>query len=115
MSFIEATKITLLQLPLLYGIISLLVCFAFVLQKTALFNTISISFILVLQILVMAIINLFRIKEIWFYDYEFQVALAQLANTPATKYMITCTILGIVYMVLFNIIGYNIFKKCEIK
>lgn len=115
MPFMEATKITLLQLPLLYGIISLLVCFAFVLQKTALFNTISISFILILQMLVMAITHLFRIKDIWFYKYEFQVALAQLANTTAAKYMIACTILGIVYIVLFNIIGYTIFKKCEIK
>ena len=47
--FWEFTKITLVQLPLLYGIISLLICFAFLLKKTSLFNTISIPFILLLQ------------------------------------------------------------------
>lgn len=115
MPFIEVAKITLLQLPLLYGIISLLICFAFVLQRTALFNTISISFIIVLQILVMGITNLFKIKQNWLYDYEFQSALAKLADSPTNKYIIICAVLGIVYIVLFNIIGYNIFKKCEIK
>lgn len=115
MPFIEAAKITLLQLPLLYGIISLLVCFAFVLQKTALFNTVSISFIIVLQILIIGITNLFKIKQNWFYDYEFQAALAKLADTPANKYIIICTLLGMVYIIVFNIIGYSIFKKCEIK
>lgn len=115
MPFVDVAKITLLQLPLLYGIISLLVCFAFVLQKTVLFNTISISFIIVLQLLVIGITNLFKIKQNWFYDYEFQTALAKLANAPANKYILICALLGMVYIIVFNIIGYSIFKKCEIK
>ena len=115
MPFMETVKITLLQLPLLYGIISLLVCFAFVLQKTALFNTVSISFIILLQTLIIGITNLFKINLNGFYDYEFQSALSKLADFPTNKYIIICAVLGIAYIVVFNIIGYNIFKKCEIK
>lgn len=115
MPFMETVKITLLQLPLLYGIISLLVCFAFVLQKTALFNTVSISFIILLQTLIIGITNLFKINLNGFYDYEFQSALSKLADYPTNNYVIICTMLGIVYIFLFNIIGYSIFKKCEIK
>lgn len=115
MPFMETVKITLLQLPLLYGIISLLVCFAFVLQKTALFNTVSISFIILLQTLIIGITNLFKINLNGFYDYEFQSALSKLADYPTNNYIIICTMLGIVYIFLFNIIGYSIFKKCEIK
>lgn len=115
MPFMETVKITLLQLPLLYGIISLLVCFAFVLQKTALFNTVSISFIILLQTLIIGITNLFKINLNGFYDYEFQSALSKLTDYPTNNYIIICTMLGIVYIFLFNIIGYSIFKKCEIK
>ncbi len=115
MPFMETVKITLLQLPLLYGIISLLVCFAFALQKTALFNTVSISFIILLQTLIIGITNLFKINLNGFYDYEFQSALSKLADYPTNNYIIICTMLGIVYIFLFNIIGYSIFKKCEIK
>lgn len=113
--FWEFTKITLVQLPLLYGIISLLICFAFLLKKTSLFNTISIPFILLVQIIVMAITNLFKIKADWFYNYEIQFALSKLTDNPSNKYVMTCIILGIIYIVLFNLIGYFSFKKTEIK
>lgn len=111
----EFTKLTIIQLPLLYGIISLLVCFAFVLKKTALFNSISISFVMGVQLIGMGIINLFKIKADWFYDYEIQLALAKLVNNPTNKHMVSCIILGIVYVIIFNIIGYYSFKKAEIK
>lgn len=114
-SFMEITKLTLMQFPLLYGIISLLVCLGFVLKKTSLFNTVSIPFISVIQLVGMAIINLFRIKADWFYEYEIQFALAKLVSNPTKEYVIHTVILGIVYIVVFNIMGYNVFRKTEIK
>lgn len=114
-SFIEITKLTLMQLPLLYGIISLLVCFAFVLKKTSLFNTISIPFISVIQLAVIGITNLWKIKIDWFYDYEFQFALSKLASNPTNQYTMKIIMIGIVYIIVFNIIGYSVFKKTEIK
>ena len=112
---LEFTKLTIVQLPLLYGIISLLVCFAFVLKKTSLFNAISISFIMVIELIVVSVVNLFKIKADWFYNYEIQSALSKLVNNPTNKYIISCAILGIVYMIIFNLIGYYAFKKTEIK
>lgn len=106
---------TVIQLPLIYGIISLLICFAFLFKKTASFNTISIPFIMIVQLIVLGVTTLFRIKIDWFYQYEIQNALANLVNHPTNQYILNCALLGIFYIVLFNIIGYYVFKKTEVK
>ena len=109
------TKVALIQLPLLYGLISLLTCIAFVFRKTSIFNTISIPLIMLVQFIGMAIITLFKINGELFYNYEVQFALARLAENPANDYIIKCAALGVVYIVVFNLIGYFTFKKAEIK
>lgn len=114
-SFLDVFKSTVIQFPLIYGIISLLICFAFLFKKTAAFNTISIPFVMVVQLIVYGIINLFRIKADWFYQYEIQNALARLANHPTSGYVLNCALLGVFYIVLFHIIGYYAFKNTEIK
>lgn len=114
-SIFEITKITLYQLPLLYGMISLLVGLSFLCKKTALFNSISIPFIMIFQLVCMMIINIFRLKGDLFYNYEFQYAIAKLVTSPATSYIIKCACLGLAYVIIFNIIGYISFTKSEIK
>ncbi len=114
-SISDIFKTTIIQLPLIYGIISLLICFAFLFKKTASFNTISIPFIIIVQLIVLGITNLFRIKADWFYQYEIQNALGNLANSPTNQYILNCTLLGIFYLILFNIIGYFVFRRTEIK
>ena len=111
----EITKITIYQLPLLYGIICLLVSIAFITRKTSMFNTISIPFIMVFQLLVMTITSMFRIKAEWFTNYELQYALVNLSNNPTSSYILKCSLLGFVYIVVFGLIGYYAFKKAEIK
>lgn len=111
----EIFKATVVQLPLLYGISSFLVGLAFVLKKTSSFNTISIPFIMMLQFIVTSVINLLKIKSEWFYNYEIEMALAKLVNNPTTQYVANCAILGITYIIVFNLIGYYAFKKTEIK
>lgn len=113
-SFTEFTKLTFMQLPLLYGMISLLLCFAFVFRRTSAFNTISIPFIFVVQIIGIVIINLFKLKGN-FFNYEIQIALGKLALNPANDYIIKCILLGVIYIIVFNVIGYYVFKKSEIK
>jgi len=108
-------KSTMIQLPLIYGIISLLICFAFVFKKTATFNTISIPFIMLVQLVVLGFTNLFRIKADWLYQYEIQNALGNLVNHPTSGYILNCALLGIFYIVIFNVIGYYAFLKTEIK
>ncbi len=111
----EILELTIIQMPLIYGIISLLIAFAFVFGKTSVFNTIAIPFIMVVQLIGLGIINLFRIKADWFYNYEIQFALAKLANNPSSGFIIKCVCLGFIYIVLFNSVGYLVFKNKEIK
>ncbi len=109
------TKQTLTQLPLMYGIISLLSCIAFVFKKGAVFNSISIPLLLVVQLLVSVVISLLKVEADWFYNYEFQVALRNLVNNSTDTYILKCSLLGLAYIVIFNILGYYSFKKTEIK
>ena len=112
---LEFTKLTIIQLPLLYDIISLLVCLAFVFKKVSLFNSISIPLIVVIQIIMISVTNLFKLNITWINDYEIQTALIKLVDSPTNTYIISCIILGIAYCAIFNIIGYYSFKKAEIK
>ncbi len=114
-SLLDVTKLTIIQLPLIYGIISLLICFVFVLKKTSLFNAIAIPFIMAVQLLVIGITSLFRLDASWFYNYEFQFALSKLSSSIDSSYIIKCSLLGLFYIVLFNVIGYYSFKNTEIK
>ncbi len=114
-SLLEVSKLTLIQLPLIYGIISLLIGMAFVLKKTSSFNTLAISLIMLIQVIGMGAINLFHLKADWFFDYEFQFALSKLVTNPQNSYIAKCAVLGICYMVIFHIIGYYAFQKTEIK
>lgn len=111
----DFTKLTFIQLPLLYGIISLLICILFLVRKTSVFNSIAIPIIMVIQLIGTTIINILKIKGDFFYNYEIQYALSNLASNPSNEYIVKCAILGILYIIIFNIIGYYSFKKVEIK
>ncbi len=113
-SLLDIGKYTIVQLPLLCGIISMLICFGFLFKKTSSFNTISIPFIMVVQLIGFGAIKLLHITADWFYNYEIQFALANLVNNPTTSYLIKCTLLGIFYIILFNVVGYYSFKKADI-
>lgn len=113
-SIVEITKITLYQLPLLYGIICLLACLAFMTRKTSIFNTVSIPFIMFFQLIATIIISIFKINGDWFTNYDFQWAMLKLANNPANDYILKCGLLGLSYVVIFGLIGYYAFKKAEI-
>lgn len=108
-------KITLYQLPLMYGIISMLIAISFLTKKTAIYNSISIPFISVVQLLIMGISALFRLKSANIMKYELQFALSSLADNPQTQYLLNCIGLGLLYFVIFNLIGYLSFCKAEIK
>ena len=99
----------------MYGLICLLVGFAFVTRKASKFNTISISFVMVFQLIVITITAMFKIEAKWFANYEAQYALANLANNPTNSYILKCGLLGLTYIVIFTLIGYFAFKKAEIK
>ncbi|MBE5957351.1 MAG: hypothetical protein E7254_00605 [Lachnospiraceae bacterium] len=109
------TKITLYQMPLIYGMAMMLVCIAFAVRKTSIFNTISIPFIMVIQVIMMIVFAIIRETPEWYTKFEVQNALANLANDPSSKYIVECGLLGIIYIVIFGCVGYYIFSKAEIK
>lgn len=111
----EITKTTFLQLPIIYGIISLLVCFGFCFRKTASFNGIAIPFMMIIQLILMGVASLFHLDVNQILNYEFQYMVANLASNPSISYIASSILLGVFYIVVFNFIGYSVFKKVEIK
>ena len=111
----KITKYTLVQLPIMCGIISLLVCMAFLLRKTAAFNAVSIPFVMAAQIVIMGVSALFIIKSNHIMEYEYQFMLSNLVTDTSFSYIMKSITLAIIYIVVFNILGYNVFRKSEIK
>ena len=111
----KITKYTLVQLPIMCGIISLLVCMAFLLRKTAAFNAVSIPFVMEAQIVIMGVSSLFSIKSNHIMEYEYQFMLSNLITDTSFSYIMKSITLAIIYIVVFNILGYNVFRKSEIK
>lgn len=114
-NFIEILKITLMQLPLMYGIISLLVCIGMVFRKMATFNGITIPLLIACQLIILGITSLLHIDALDIMQYEFQYAMSNLSMIISNIDIIKYVLLGVIYIIVFNIIGYYSFKKAEIK
>lgn len=114
---IDILKITMLQMPMLLGIVSLLVFIGFLFQKAAVYNAVSISFIMLFQIVVGFICAFTESKSLqkFLENYELQAALNKLAYFPESKYCLICLCIGIIEILVFSVSGYCIFKKSEIK
>lgn len=110
----EVTKITLLQLPPILTLISILTGLAFMLKKTSIFNTIAIPLAMVFQLLLSLLTTLFKIKEEWL-EYELQTMLVKLTGNPSHSYLWHSYLLCAVIIVVFYLAGYLFFKKSEIK
>ena len=113
--FIEITKLTMLQLPILYGIISVLVCIGFCFRKTGTFNSITIPLIVVVQLIIMGVSTLFHLDTTEILNYEFQYIIGNLISNPSNIYILKTLLLAIFYIIGFNVIGYQVFRKTEIK
>ena len=111
----KITKYTLVQMPIMCGIISLLVCIAFLLRKTAAFNAVSIPFVMAAQMVIMGVSSLFSIKSNHIMEYEYQFMLSNLITDTSFSYVMKSITLAIIYIVVFNILGYNVFRKSEIR
>lgn len=112
---LEITKLTILQLPCFYGIISLLVCIGFCFRKTGTFNSITIPLIIVVQLILTGISTLFHLDTTNILNYEFQYIIGNLIANPSNTYILQTLVLAIFYIIVFNVIGYRVFRKTEIK
>ena len=113
--FLEITKLTIIQLPILYGIISMLVCIGFCFRKTGTFNSITIPLIMVIQLIIMGVSTLFHIDVNNILNYEFQYIIGNLVANPTNTYILKTLALAALYIVIFNYLGYSVFRRAEIK
>lgn len=110
----EITKISFMQLPVILALISLLTGIGFMVKRTAIFNTIAIPLIIVVQFLFTLLKTLFKVKDSVM-GYEFQTMLIKLAGSPSDSYMVRSYIFCAVIIAVFVTLGYMSFKKAEIK
>lgn len=108
------TKVTLLQLPPILALTSILAGLAFILKKTAVFNTITIPLILIVQILLNVASAFFKIKKEWLI-YELQQMLGFLTVDPSGSYILHSYLVCAVIIIVFYLTGYLSFKKAEIR
>ena len=112
---LEIMKLTILQLPCFYGIISLLVCIGFCFRKAGTFNSITIPLIIAVQLILTGISTLFHLDTTNILNYEFQYIIGNLIANPSNTYILQTLVLAIFYIIVFNVIGYRVFRKTEIK
>ncbi|MBQ6180986.1 MAG: ABC transporter permease subunit [Ruminococcus sp.] len=110
-------KATILQIPIMLGLTSLLMLIAFFFKNSAIYNGISIAGIATLQFILLII---FATKKVHFLDtfikkYELQQALYQLAVAPETFHTVVCTVIGTAFTIISLVLSYRVFQHSEIK
>ncbi|MDE7325695.1 MAG: hypothetical protein K2N63_05390 [Lachnospiraceae bacterium] len=108
---------TLKQLPMLLGVASLMTMLGFLTRKSAAFNAIVIPFQVLFQMLINAlyVITKWELVGKFLYNYELQSALSQLAFSTDWAYIMTCACIGLAEIAISTAIGFQVFKKTEIK
>ena len=107
------TKITLLQIPPMLALVSILTGFAFMLRKTAIFNTVTIPFFMIIPLLLNLTVFM-KIPES-VYDLELQRMISKLAFDPSAEYVLKSYAVCAAIIILFNLAGWFAFKKAEVK
>lgn len=108
------SHITLLQLPPILALSAIIAGFGFVLKRTAAFNTATISFILIVQMMMSLLSFFFKIPEKVF-NFELSNMLARLAYNPSSDYIVKSYLVCAVMIVGALLLGWCFFKKAEIK
>ena len=107
------TKITLMQIPPILALVSILTGFAFMFKRTAIFNTITIPFFMIIQLLLQLTVFMKLPEDI--YNYDLQVMISKLAFEPSAEYVLKSYAVCAAIIILFNLAGWFAFKKSEIK
>jgi ABC-type transport system involved in multi-copper enzyme maturation permease subunit len=108
------TKVSLMQLPAILALISILNGLSFVVKKTSIFNTIAIPLVMIFQLLLSFTIKIFNIDEKYM-SYELQTMLSKLAYNPSDSYLVHSYIICFVLIAVFTALGYFSFRKTEIR
>lgn len=107
------TKVSLLQLPAILALVSILTGIGFVVKRTAVFNTVTIPFIIIAQLTLRFFAWFFELKES-FLQYELEIMLNRLAGDPSGSYLLHSYLVCAAVIVACNSLGYLFFQKAEI-
>lgn len=107
-------KVSLLQLPPMLALMSILTGIAFAVRKTAVYNMITIPLVMVFQLILGVLIKIFDLKS-KIADFELQIMIGKLSADPSDKYIIQSCIVCTVIIIAFLSLGYASFRKSEIK
>lgn len=110
-------KATFQQMPMLLGAVSFLIFIGVLTRRTAVYNAVSISFVMVFQLLLSILFMLTKAEVIGKYieKYELQAALGRLVYFPANNYCLICFCIGICEIIVFAALSYLTFKKSEVR
>ncbi len=108
------TRISLLQLPPVLALVSILTGLAFMLKKNAAFNMIAIPLVIVFQLLLALAVRFFGSIDKYI-CYELQSMFGRLANKPSESYLWNSYAVCAVIIIVFTLAGYFSFRKAEIK
>ncbi|MBO5448821.1 MAG: hypothetical protein J5994_05790 [Ruminococcus sp.] len=110
----EVTKTSLMQLPPMLALISILNGVAFMTKKTSVYNLIAIPLVMVFQLVLSLAFTLFSINA-KYADYELQVMIGKLVNDPSDGYILRSYIVCAVLILVFNTAGWLSFRRSEIR
>lgn len=110
----ELLKVNLVQIPPLLALVGVLVGIAFVVRRTAVFNSIAIPFVMVFQLLLNYGGVIFGLPE-KVADYELSTMMARLANGPSASYVAASYGICAGIVALSLTLGYLSFRRAEIK
>lgn len=108
------TKVSLLQLPPMLALMSIITGIAFAVRKTAVYNMITIPLVMVFQLILGVLIKIFDLKS-KIADFELQIMIGKLSEDPSDKYIVQSCIVCTVIIIAFLSLGYASFRKSEIK
>ena len=108
------TKITLLQIPPILALASMLTGIAFMLKRTASYNGVAIPFMMVVQLLLMLLSALFKIPQELF-NYELQGMIVKITTDPSPEFVLKSYAVCAAITIIFNLAGWLAFRKAEIK
>ena len=108
------TRITLMQLPPMLALASILTGFAFIFKRMASFNAVVIPFVAVAQLVLNFLAFLLKLPEKTM-QYELQTMLAMLAGKPSASYILQSYAVCAVIILVFTAAGWFSFCKAEIK
>lgn len=108
------TKISLMQLPPMLALMSILIGIAFMFRKTSIFNVISIPLVMVFQLVMSLVVTLFSLDS-KIMDFELQIMIGKLTTEPSGDYIAKSYIYCAMLIIVFLSLGYASFRKSEIK